>query len=309
MESVSILLPVFKPNIGWLKEQLESIAAQTFRNFRCVVSHDGPIPSSIADQIYSVLPDSRFKLVLNSKHLGTYRHVDYLISEFGLKSMFFALCDQDDVWLPKKLESQLSKFTYWDVSAVSNNGSIVNDRLESIREMTTFDWFGISHDLQSFGSVRNQLTGASALFRSDKFIHAVPFPGKIGNPVHDHWLYLAAIATGGVCFDAESLWLYRQHDQNQIGATANRRLLSRLARGFQKIFGIAKNRFVLRNDPVIGQGRVFLDAARDRWTSDVLDSDVLCRKLNRMERIGLLRPKILIGSSFESLRVAISQQK
>ena len=297
------------PCISWLQEQLESIAAQTFENFKCVVSHDGPIAKSISDHIYSVLPDNRFKLVLNSGHLGTYRHVDYLISEFGLNSMFFALCDQDDIWLPKKLETQLSKFAYWDVSAVSSNGSIVNDHLESIRGTTTFDWFGISHEFQHFGSVRNQLTGASALFRSDRFIHAVPFPETLGNPVHDHWLYLAALATGGVCFDAESLWLYRQHEHNQIGATANRRLLSRLARGIQKVFNIIKNRYILKTDPVISQGRVFLDAARERWASGVLDSDVLCRELKRSERIGLLRPKILIGSSFESLRVAISQQK
>lgn len=309
MESISILVPVFRPNIFWLKEQLESIATQTFKSFRCVVSHDGPIANSISDQIYSVLPDNRFKLVVNSNHLGTYRHVDYLISEFGLQSMFFALCDQDDVWLPKKLETQLSKFAYWDVSAVSNNGSIVNDHLESIRGTTTFGWFGISHEFQHFGSVRNQLTGASALFRSDRFVHAVPFPEKVGNPVHDHWLYLAALATGGVCFDTDPLWQYRQHEHNQIGATANRRLLSRLARGIQKIFNIFNNRYILKNDPVISQGRVFLDAARERWESDVLDSDVLRRELNRTERIGLLRLKILIGSSFESLRVAISQQK
>jgi glycosyltransferase involved in cell wall biosynthesis len=309
MESISILVPIFRPNIPWLKEQLESIAAQTFKSFRCVVSHDGPIASSISDQVYSVLPDNRFKLVLNSNHLGTYKHVDYLISEFGLHSMYFALCDQDDVWLPRKLESQLTKFAYSDISAVSNNGSIVNDQLEPIRETTTFDWFGISHELQSFGSVRNQLTGASALFRSDKFIHAVPFPETLGNPVHDHWLYLAAVATGGVCFDEEPLWLYRQHDQNQIGATANRSLLSRLVRGLQKMFEIAKNRFILKNDPVVNQGRVFLDEARERWASDVLDSDILSRELDRTERIGLLRPKILIESSFESLRVAISQQK
>ena len=309
MESISILLPVFSPNIPWLKVQLESIAAQTFKSFRCVVSHDGPVASSISDQIYSVLPDNRFKLVLNSNHLGTYRHVDYLISEFGLKSMFFALCDQDDVWLPKKLESQLSNFAYLDVSAVSNNGLIVNDQLESIRGSTTFDWFGISHEFQHFGSVRNQLTGASALFRSDRCIHIVPFPEKIGNSVHDHWLYVASVATGGVCFDAEPLWLYRQHEGNQIGATANRRLISRLARGIHKMVSIVKNRYILKNDPVISQGRVFLNAARERWATDVLDSDVLCRDLNRTERIGLLRPKILIGSSFESLRVAISQQK
>jgi glycosyltransferase involved in cell wall biosynthesis len=309
VESISILVPIFRPNIPWLKEQLESIAAQTFKSFRCVVSHDGPIASSISDQVYSVLPDNRFKLVLNSNHLGTYKHVDYLISEFGLHSMFFALCDQDDVWLPRKLESQLTKFAYSDISAVSNNGSIVNDQLEPIRETTTFDWFGISHELEKFGSVRNQLTGASALFRSDKFIQAVPFPETLSNPVHDHWLYLAAVATGGVCFNAEPLWLYRQHEHNQIGATANRRLLSRLAKGIQKMFDILKNRYILKNDPVVNQGRVFLNEARERWASDVLDSDVLCRELNRTERLGLLRPKVLIGSSFESLRVAISQQK
>jgi len=309
MESISILLPVFRPSISWLKEQLESIAAQTFKSFRCIVSHDGPIASSVSDQIYSVLPDTRFKLVLNSNHLGTYRHVDYLISEFGLHTMFFALCDQDDVWLPKKLESQLSKFAHSDISAVSNNGFIVDDQLGSIRSTTTFDWFGISHEFQRFGSVRNQLTGASALFRSDRFTHAVPFPEKIGNPVHDHWLYLAALATGGVYFETDPSWLYRQHEHNQIGATANRRLLSRLARGSQKMIDIVKNRYILKNDPVINQGRVFLNEARERWASDVLDSDALCRELNRKERLSLLRPKVLIGSGFESLRVAVSQQK
>jgi hypothetical protein len=293
----------------WLQEQLNSIAAQTFRGFRCVVSHDGPIPISISDQIYAVLPDSRFKLVLNSKHLGTYKHVDYLISEFGMMSKFFALCDQDDVWLPKKLESQLSRFSHMGVTAVSSNGLIVNDALQPIRGKGTFDWFGITQKYEHFGSVRNQLTGASGLFRSDRLNNVTPFPENTGETVHDHWLYIAAVATGGVFFDSEPQWLYRQHNGNQIGAAANSGRLSRLYKGAQKTKDIFRNRCLLKDDPVIRQGRVFLDAANERWPSGVLKNDVLSRELSGIDRIRLLRSATLIGSSLESLRVAISQQK
>ena len=309
MVSIAILLPVYKPNIVWLQEQLNSIAAQTFRGFRCVVSHDGPIPIAISDQIYEVLPDSRFKLVLNTKHLGTYRHVDYLISKYGMTSMFFALCDQDDVWLPKKLESQLLRFAHLDVSAVSSNGLIVNESLQPIRGKGTFDWFGISQKYEHFGSVRNQLTGASGLFRSDRLNSVTPFPDNTGKTVHDHWLYIASVATGGVFFDSEPQWLYRQHNGNQIGAAANSGRLSRLYKGAQKTKDIFRNRCLLKDDPVIRQGRVFLDAANERWPSGVLKNDVLSRELSGIDRIRLLRSETLIGSSLESLRVAISQQK
>lgn len=309
MESVSILLPIYRPNLVWLQEQLNSIAAQTFQGFRCVVSHDGPISISISDQIYSVLPDSRFKLVLNSKHLGTYKHVDYLISEFGTMSNFFALCDQDDVWLPQKLESQLSRFSNLGVTTVSSNGLIVNDALQPIRGKATFDWFGITQKYECFGSVRNQLTGASGLFRSDRLNKVTPFPDNTGETVHDHWLYIASVATGGVFFDSEPQWLYRQHSGNQIGASANNGRLSRLYKGMQKIKDILRNRCVLRDDPVIRQGRVFLEVANERWPSGVLKNDVLSRELSGIDRIRLLRPVTLIGSSLESLRVAISQRK
>jgi glycosyltransferase involved in cell wall biosynthesis len=309
MDSVSILLPIYRPNMVWLQEQLNSIAAQTFRGFTCVVSHDGPIPDSISGQVYAVLPDSRFKLVLNAKHLGTYRHVDYLISEFGMMSKFFALCDQDDVWLPKKLESQLSRFSNLGVSAVSSNALIVNDALHSIRGRATFDWFGISQKYEPFGSVRNQLTGASGLFRSDRLKKVTPFPDNAGEAVHDHWLYIAAIATGGVHFDYEPQWFYRQHNGNQIGASASSGRLSRLYKGVQKTRNILRNRCLLKDDPVIRQGRLFLEAANERWLSDVLKNDVLNRELSGIDRIRLLRSATLVGSSLESLRVAISQQK
>jgi hypothetical protein len=309
METVSILLPVFKPNMVWLQEQLDSIAAQTFRGFRCVISHDGPVPSCVLNEIKAILPDERFEFIANFKHLGTYRHVESLIAEFGLKSMFFSLCDQDDIWLPKKLESQVSLFASSEVSSVSNNGSIVNEHLEPIRGITTFSWFGITPKYETFGSIRNQLTGASALFRSDRFIQAVPFPENLGNAVHDHWLYIAAIATGGALFNPEPMWLYRQHSKNQIGASANRRLLSRATKGLSKAVSILKNRYFSDDDLVMRQGRIFLKAAGERWGPDKIKSDVLSNELSKADRLKNLQPRILIGSSLESLRVAISQQK
>ena len=221
MESISILLPVFKPNIGWLKEQLESIAAQTFRNFRCVVSHDGPIPSSISDQIYSVFPDSRFKLVLNSNHLGTYRHIDYLISEFGLKSMFFALCDQDDVWLPQKLKQVSAVLVTKGYDLVMHSAKVVDRSLnwlglnfpdiDSSRPMG-FDekrvgcfWPGFTLTVsQSLLKALESEMGQTPSSYDEKF-------------AHDESICELAYVQRSIYMISEPLALYRQHGNNLIG--------------------------------------------------------------------------------------------
>lgn len=82
-----------------------------------------------------------------------------------------------------------------------------------------------------------------------------------------------------------------------------------MVRGVTKTLSILNNRYLPKDDTVLRQGKLLLDVACECWNSEKMGSDVLFRAVNRKERLGYLRPSILIGSSFEALQVAISKQK
>lgn len=304
-----ILLPIFRPNVDWLSDQLNSIANQTFKNFRCVVSYDGSVAEREQKIIEELLPDKRFAFLYGHQHAGTYLHVERLIREHGVGCDFFALCDQDDVWDPHKIQKQMNYFVDPSVSAVSANGWIVNQDLGSIGGKTTFNWFRIQSQVTPYSSVLNQVTGASAIFRSSCMVKCIPFPENLGSAVHDHWLYITAISNGMVEFESEPLWSYRQHEDNQIGASASQNNFFRFIKALRKIILIVKTRVHKEEDVVIRQGRQFLSEATDRWPKVDGGHDVLGSPLSLLKRVILLSPKELMISNLESLRVALTRNR
>ncbi len=304
-----ILLPIFRPNFNWLSDQLNSIAMQTFKNFRCIVSYDGLATEQEQRIIEELLPDERFVFSYSQQHAGTYSHVERLIRDHGASCNFFALCDQDDMWDPHKLQKQMNYFLDPIVSAISANGWIVNQDLVPIGGRTTFGWFRIQSQVTPYSSVLNQITGASAIFRSSCMGRCIPFPENLGSAVHDHWLYMTAISNGLVKFESEPLWLYRQHNDNQIGASAGRNNVFRFIKALKKVLLIIRNRAHREEDVVIRQGRLFLSEATKRWPKTADHSDVLCSPLSFRRRVILLSPKELIISNLESLRVALTRNR
>jgi hypothetical protein len=273
LEPIVILLPVYECNYDFLKEQLLSIARQTYSEFNCVVSCDGESSLVNLSKIRLLLPDKRFALITQPMRLGLYKHIEKLVSDYAFNYRYFLICDQDDVWLQERLTKQLDRINSTNVSVVSSNGLIVDENLDSIKQRTNFDWFGIRTQNIRFGLVLNQLTGASGMYRSKDFVKSLPFPRMVNNKVcvHDHWLYLCAVSTGGIEFSNEILWKYRQHEHNLIGASANSPLLFRYLRGLFKMLNIITNRFVKSSDPVIHQGLIFQSELSSRYTFTLIN--------------------------------------
>jgi glycosyltransferase involved in cell wall biosynthesis len=264
---IVILLPIYNYNRDWLREQLESIADQTHSSFDCVVSNDGNLDSVQIAELQSVLPDDRFKLIAQNRHLGLYTHIANLVQTHTPDYKYFVLCDQDDVWVRERLEKQVEHIEGSGASVVSSNAEIVNDNLDGIKRRTNFAWFGIKKQNLKYGLVLNQLTGASGIYRQKDFIKSLPFPRIVNEKVciHDHWLYLCAIAAGGIEFSEECLWKYRQHKSNMIGAAALVGSSRRYIRGLRKAIKILERKFIHDYDPVIEQGLVFQEALIDRF--------------------------------------------
>lgn len=135
-----------------------------------------------------------------------------------------ALCDQDDVWHPERIERLAARFEDPQVLFVFSNARQVDAEGEYLGH-DLFEALAMSpreRDLVEQGWVfeqfmrRNLATGATAMLRRSLVDVATPFPEAW---LHDEWLALTAAAFDGVCMHDEALTDYRQHGSNQVGMT------------------------------------------------------------------------------------------
>ena len=86
----------------FIKEQIDSIIAQTYKNFELIIVDDGSKDNTINIIKEYQLKDHRIKLFQNDNNLGFVKNFEKAISLCS--GDFIALADQDDVWKKNKLE-------------------------------------------------------------------------------------------------------------------------------------------------------------------------------------------------------------
>ena len=102
---IAILMAIYEPRMDWLEAQLRSLDAQTYPNLRLYIRDDcSPTVSfeAIAACVKECIRAFPFELRRNEKNLGSNGTFERLTLE--AEGDYFAYCDQDDIWLPQKLE-------------------------------------------------------------------------------------------------------------------------------------------------------------------------------------------------------------
>lgn len=212
---VGICLATYRPRRAWLAEQLDSLRAQTHRNWVCVISDDAS-GEPYGDQIRELIAgDDRFVLLENEDNLGVYGNFERALAAAPRDADFLAYSDQDDVWDPDKLATLLGRMTddvalvYADMRLVDADGKLLADTFWGHRTN--------KHDDLVALSTLNTVTGAACLFRGDLARRQIlPFPPATG-AYHDHWTAIAAAATGRIDFVDRPLQSYRQHTDAVTG--------------------------------------------------------------------------------------------
>lgn len=125
---ISIITPVYNPNISSLKKCLDSVINQTYENWELVVVDD----FSTNPEVRKVLinyhnKDGRLKVVFNKENLHISESTNIGISES--KGIYIGLLDHDDVLYPNALfENVLAinnfkpDFIYSDEDKISEDG-------------------------------------------------------------------------------------------------------------------------------------------------------------------------------------------
>jgi glycosyltransferase involved in cell wall biosynthesis len=216
---VAISMATFEPDMHLFQRQLDSIRAQTHRNWVCVISDDCSAPERFAEMQNAVAGDPRFVIARSPRRLRFYHNFERALSLAPAEADFVAMADQDDFWHPDKLETLLgeigiAQLVYSDARIVRPDGELLANTYWSRRRNN-------HSDLSSL-LLANCVTGAASLCRRDLLDHALPFPPGQFTHFHDHWIGLTALALGDIAFVHRPLYDYVQHGDAVLGhAKAN----------------------------------------------------------------------------------------
>lgn len=200
----------------YLREQLDSILAQTVQDFELVVCDDCSTDSTVRILEEYVEKDARIKIFCNEQNLGFVKNFEKAISL--CQGEYIALSDQDDVWLPEHLQVLLENIGEKDLCGA--DAMLVDKELNPIGttlfNTSHFDVLPSEKQNWLFFLLHNNIfQGAAILFKKALTEKALPFPPGI--KFHDWWLALIACANGGVAYTKTCVLNYRQHGNNEIG--------------------------------------------------------------------------------------------
>ena len=214
---VNILMSTYNGQ-QFLAEQIRSIQDQSYTDWILFIRDDGS-----SDNTKEILKDfehqdSRIHLIDNDKsdNLGVIKSFHKLVNHDRADYYFFS--DQDDVWLPNKLELSLKEaqnyladlplMVYMDLKVVNQDLEIMTESMvksqshhantELVQELT-----------------ENTVTGGVAMIN-----HALAEMWQETDDIlmHDWYLALLASAFGNLVFIDQPGELYRQHSDNVLGA-------------------------------------------------------------------------------------------
>jgi glycosyltransferase involved in cell wall biosynthesis len=197
----------------YIREQLDSILAQTRQDFEMVICDD-----LSTDDTWKIIneyagKDGRIRVYQNEKRLGYIKNFERAV---GLCSGdCIALSDQDDIWNNDHLEVLCDGIGTF--SLVCSDALMVDEQNVSLNMSFQKDILHINEVPKDQELIFTRLLymnfaqGTSMMFRRELLSTALPFPEQIP---HDYWLAVAAAAGSGITYIDRVTLRYRQHGHN-----------------------------------------------------------------------------------------------
>lgn len=233
---IAILMATYNGAL-FLKEQIDSIINQTYKNWTLYFHDDGSSDETISiineycnkySNIYFIEDDET--------HRGPEGSFSFLLKK--IEAPYYMFSDQDDYWIPEKIEksyNSICKFNEELPALVAANQEITDKNLRLLR---------------TYSNIKSNLLSKKELMKAFCF-----FPGctmifnKVlrdlynseDNPfsiLHDHKLTLVNLKyKGEFHYVKEPLIKYRQHDSNAVGSSVTNSSTNK----FKRIKDIIRN--------------------------------------------------------------------
>jgi glycosyltransferase involved in cell wall biosynthesis len=247
-KTVDILLATYNGE-KYLKEQIDSILNQTHTKWNLIIRDDGSTDNTlnIIEEYKSKYFEKIHIIKDEFKNVGVNKNFSLLMNHS--KSDYIMFCDQDDFWLPQKIEltfelmikeekkENLPILIFSDLKVVDDKLNIKSNSFWKTMLINPKNVFNINNLV-----VRNPVTGCTIMMniKLKNIIKNIPTEAL----VHDWWISLTACLFGKINYVEQPTILYRQHSNNVLGASKNKRIKSLLLSPY-KIINQMKNKELL----------------------------------------------------------------
>lgn len=244
-QKIAILLATYN-GAKYIREQLDSLFQQSCGDFHLYIRDDGSKDDTlkIVEEYRQKFPDRITVLEDSQKHKGAAKSFMTLLQE--VDSDYYMFCDQDDIWLPNKVELTFARMKEIEGTApalVATDLKVVDEQLSPIKDSFNADLkIDVFRKHPELICVRHVVTGCTMMFNRAAKEASLPMSPRA--TMHDEWVALSVHFKGGIIsiLDEASI-LYRQHTSNTLGAEqASKGFFARaIARAGQKqFFQVAK---------------------------------------------------------------------
>lgn len=218
---IDVLLSTYNGE-KYVIELLKSLENQTYKDFQVIIRDDCSKDNTIdiINEFIKVTP-LKITLLTDNINLGPTKSFESLVKTSH--SDYFMFCDQDDVWLPTKIENTYKKIkeleekqgeglpylVFSDLKVVDSSLNAISDSFFSLQKTNP----DVCHNIWKCIAI-SVVPGCTMLMNKQCKKYILPIPSF---RVHDHWA-ICNIAYYGKCdYISEPTILYRIHSNNTIG--------------------------------------------------------------------------------------------
>lgn len=220
---IAILMATYNGE-EYVGEQLDSILNQTFKDWTLYVHDDGSSDGTMGVvKRYASQYPNKIVVIDGPSTGGAKTNFFYLMNEVVADYIMFS--DQDDFWLPQKIEKTYKKCLELEDShtdepiAIFTDLKVVDKDLNVLSEkMSSYQTLKMDNTDINKLMIQNVVTGCTMMI--NRICRDMSLKCKDYNRVimHDWWCALVASYFGRIGYVGESLIEYRQHGDNSVGA-------------------------------------------------------------------------------------------
>lgn len=280
--SVEIVLATYN-GAEYINSFLDSLLKQTYPYWRLIVRDDGSTDATkdILDTFKRAFPERIIPIQDELGNLGVCGNFNQVL--LHSKAEYVMLADQDDIWLPAKIErtllvmqslrkkygNDIPLLVHTDLKVINAQGEVLAPSFWKYQNLDP-NFSTLFNRLL----VQNVVTGCTVMVNRALLERALPIPTEA--IMHDWWLGLVAAAFGKVGYVPEATILYRQHGANHTGA--KRWGLPYILRELRE--GVVSLRTSIQRTQV--QAKEFLNRFKENLDPKLLDQVSKCSELGQM---------------------------
>lgn len=214
-QKVQILMSTYNGE-EFIREQLDSVLAQNYPDVDILVRDDGSCDDTyvILKEYEEIHPNIR---AYQGKNIGVNKSFFDLLKKSNHDAAYIGFCDQDDYWMPEKIEKAVEQLEQMNGPALYCGAkTLADENLEPLKNQQN------PHVNPGFGNavIESICSGCTALMNRELVdIIRKRLPEDVVH--HDWWCYMAAVYMGTMYYDENSYIYYRQHRGNEVGASGS----------------------------------------------------------------------------------------